>query len=98
MRVKLQRVMGKVGMDGGDVRQWCAKQHHCEVMVGQSPQSCGEAQDDTAPSSKRLGVVPPLETKPKRRREEVWHAQGTCPRRFPCARTAMTHGGSFSWR
>jgi hypothetical protein len=66
----------KVGMDGGYVRNWCAKKHHFEVIVGKSTRSFGEDKDDKAPSSKRFGFVQTLETKPKRRLDEVLHSQG----------------------
>ena len=32
----------KVGIDGGYVRNWCAKQHHFEVIVGKSTRAFGE--------------------------------------------------------
>src|SRR5499433_2679994 len=66
----------KVGIDGGYVRNWCAKKHHFEVIVGKSTHTCGAQEADQAPSSKRFGFVQTLETKPKRRLYEVLHAQG----------------------
>jgi hypothetical protein len=66
----------KVGIDGGYVRNWCAKKHNFEVIVGKSTLSFGEDQDDQGPSSKRFGFVQTLDTKPKRRLYEVLHAQG----------------------
>src|SRR5215475_1122983 len=66
----------KVGIDGGYVRNWCAKKHNFEVIVGKSTRACGEHEADKAPSSKRFGFVQTLDTKPKRRLYEVLHAQG----------------------
>jgi hypothetical protein len=66
----------KVGIDGGYVRNWCAKKHNFEVIVGKSTLSFGEDKDDQGPSSKRFGFVQTLDTKPKRRLYEVLHAQG----------------------
>ncbi len=66
----------KVGIDGGYVRNWCAKKHNFEVIVGKSTLSFGEDKDDEGPSSKRFGFVQTLDTKPKRRLYEVLHAQG----------------------
>jgi hypothetical protein len=66
----------KVGIDGGYVRNWCAKKHHFEVIVGKSTLSFREEEADKAPSSKRFGFVQTLDTKPKRRLYEVLHAQG----------------------
>src|SRR6266853_5292599 len=65
-----------VGIDGGDVRNWCAKKHNFEVIVGKSTLSFGEDKDDQGPSSKRFGFVQTLDTKPKRRLYELLHAQG----------------------
>jgi hypothetical protein len=58
------------------VRNWCAKKHNFEVIVGKSTLSFGEDQDDQGPSSKRFGFVQTLDTKPKRRLYEVLHSQG----------------------
>jgi len=66
----------KVGIDGGYVRNWFAKKHHFEVIVGKSTRSFREDEADKAPSSKRFGFVQTLDTKPKRRLYEVLHAQG----------------------
>ena len=66
----------KVGIDGGYVRNWFAKKHHFEVIVGKSTLSFREDEADKAPSSKRFGVVQTLDTKPKRRLYEVLQAQG----------------------
>ena len=66
----------KVGIDGGYVRNWFAKKHNFEVIVGKSTLSFGEDKDDQGPSSKRFGFVQTLDTKPKRRLYEVLHAQG----------------------
>ena len=56
-----------VGIDGGYGRNWCAKKHNFEVIVGTSTLSGSEAEADQAPSSKRFGFVQTLDTKPKRR-------------------------------
>jgi hypothetical protein len=66
----------KVGIDGGYVRNWCAKKHNFEVMVGKSTRAFGEHEEDKPSSSTRFGFVQTLETKPKRRLYEVWHSQG----------------------
>ena len=58
------------------MRNWYAKKHNFEVIVGKSMRSFGEDKDDKSPSSKRLGFVQTLDTKPKRRLYEVLHAQG----------------------
>src|SRR5262245_2076338 len=47
----------KAGIDGGYVRNWCAKKHHFEVIVGKSTLSSREEEADKAPSSKRFGFV-----------------------------------------
>jgi hypothetical protein len=65
-----------VGIDGGDVRNWFAKKHNFEVIVGKSTLSCREDDEDKAPSSKRFGFVQTLDTKPKRRLYEVLHSPG----------------------
>ena len=46
----------KVGIDGGYVRNWCAKKHNFEVIVGKSTHAFGEDDADKTPSSKRLVV------------------------------------------
>jgi hypothetical protein len=66
----------KVGIDGGYVRNWCAKKHHFEVIVGKRTHAFGEGEADKKPSSKRFGFVQTLDTKPKRRLYEVLHSQG----------------------
>src|SRR5215471_11363506 len=66
----------KVGIDGGYVRNWFAKKHNFEVIVGKSTLSFREEDADKAPSSKRFGFVQTLETKPQRRLYEVLHSQG----------------------
>ena len=66
----------KVGIDGGYVRNWFAKKHNFEVIVGKSTRAFGEDEADKAPSSKRFGFVQTLDTKPKRRLYEVLHSQG----------------------
>jgi len=65
-----------VGIDGGYVRNWLAKKHNFEVIVGKSTLSFSEDNDTKAPASKRFGFVPTLDTKPKRRLYEVLHSQG----------------------
>jgi hypothetical protein len=66
----------KVGIDGGYVRNWCAKQPNFEVIVGKSTRAFGENEADKRPSSKRFGFVQTLDTKPKQRLYEVLHSQG----------------------
>jgi hypothetical protein len=66
----------KVGIDGGYVRNWFAKKHNFEVIVGKSTLSFREDEADKAPSSKRFGFVQTLDTKPKRRLHEVLQSQG----------------------
>jgi hypothetical protein len=65
-----------VGIDGGYVRNWCAKKHRFEVIVGKSVLSVREDEDVQSPSPKRLGFVQTLDTKPKRRLYEMWQSQG----------------------
>jgi hypothetical protein len=66
----------KVGIDGGYVRNWYAKKHNFEVIVGKSTLSFREDEADKAPSSKRFGFVQTLDIKPKRRLYEVLQSQG----------------------
>src|SRR6266699_1285718 len=66
----------KVGIDGGYVRNWFAKKHNFEVIVGKSTRAFSEDEEDKTPSSKRFGFVQTLDTKPKRRLYEVLHSQG----------------------
>jgi hypothetical protein len=66
----------KVGIDGGYVRNWFAKKHNFEVIVGKRTRAFGENEADKTSSSKRFGFVQTLDTKPKRRLYEVLHAQG----------------------
>jgi len=66
----------KVGIDGGYVRNWFAKKHNFEVIVGKSTLSFIEDEEDKAASSKRFGFVQTLDTKPKRRLYEVLQSQG----------------------
>ena len=81
----------KVGIDGGYVRNWCAKKHNFEVIVGKSTLSFGEDKDDQGPSSKRFGFVQTLDTKPKRRLYEVLHSQGLqMNQTLPFSRMATT--------
>jgi hypothetical protein len=66
----------KVGIDGGYVRNWFAKKHNFEVIVGKSTRAFGEKEADKTSASKRIGFVQTLDTKPERRLYEVLHAQG----------------------
>src|SRR4030095_4954587 len=66
----------KVGIDGGYVRNWFAKKHNFEVIVGKSTRAFGEDEANKTPSSKRFGFVQTLDIKPKRRLYEVLHSQG----------------------
>src|SRR5713226_5318263 len=50
----------KVGIDGGYVRNWFAKKHNFEVIVGKSTRTFGEDEADRPPSSKRFGFVQTL--------------------------------------
>jgi hypothetical protein len=60
-----------VGIDGGYVRDWEAKQHNFEVIVGKSTLAFKRAEEEETPSSKRFGFVQTLDTKAKRRLYEV---------------------------
>jgi hypothetical protein len=75
-RLPLPHGAFKVGMDGGYVRNWFAKKHNFEVIVGKSTHAFGEDEEAKKPSSKRFGFVQTLDTKPKRRLYEALHAQG----------------------
>src|SRR5215510_13468150 len=65
-----------VGIDGGYMRDWEAKQHHFEVIVGKSTLAFRRDAEDETPSSKRLGFVQTGDPKPKRRLYEVLKSQG----------------------
>ena len=65
-----------VGIDGGYVRDWEAKKHNFEVIVGQSTLAFKRDEDEETPSSKRFGFVQTVDTKPKRRLYEVLKSQG----------------------
>jgi hypothetical protein len=65
-----------VGIDGGYVRDWEAKRHNFEVIVGKSPLAFKRNEEDETPSSKRFGFVQTVDTKPKRRLFEVLESQG----------------------
>jgi hypothetical protein len=65
-----------VGLDGGDVRPWCAQKPHCAVMVGTRTRAVGAADADQPPSRHRLGVGHTLETQPQRRVAAVLPAPG----------------------
>jgi hypothetical protein len=63
-------------MDGGYVRDWEAKRHNFEVIVGKSTLAFKRDEDEDHSSSKRFGFVQTLDTKPKRRLFEVLTSQG----------------------
>ena len=65
-----------VGIDGGYVRDWEAKKHHFEVIVGKSTLAFTRDEDEETPSSKRFGFVQTVDTKSKRRLYEVLQSQG----------------------
>jgi hypothetical protein len=67
-----------VGIDGGYVRDWEAKKHNFEVIVGKSTLAFTREEDEEEehPSSKRFGFVQTVDTKPKRRLYEVLKSQG----------------------
>ena len=65
-----------MGIDGGYVRDWEAKKHHFEVIVGKSTLAFKRDEDDEPPASKRFGFVQTLDEKPKRRLYEVLQSQG----------------------
>ena len=65
-----------VGIDGGYVRDWEAKKHNFEVIVGKSTLAFKRDEEDETPASKRFGFVQTLDTKPKRRLHEVLTSQG----------------------
>jgi hypothetical protein len=65
-----------VGIDGGYVRDWEAKKHNFEVIVGKSILAFKRDEEEDTPSSKRFGFVQTLDAKPKRRLFEVLHSQG----------------------
>src|SRR5712691_358126 len=65
-----------VGIDGGYVRDWEAKKHNFEVIVGKSTLAFKRDEEEDQPSSKRFGFVQTLDTKPKRRLYEVLQSQG----------------------
>ena len=66
-----------VGIDGGYVRDWAAKQRNFEVIVGKSTLAFKrDEEDEPTPSSKRFGFVQTEDTKSKRRLYEVLTSQG----------------------
>ena len=65
-----------VGMDGGYVRDWEAKKHNFEVIVGKSTLAFKRDEEEEHPSSKRFGFVQTLDTKSKRWLYEVLQSQG----------------------
>ena len=65
-----------VGIDGGYVRDWEAKQHNFEVIVGKSTLAFTRDEDEETPSSKRFGFVQTVDTKSKRRLYAVLQSQG----------------------
>src|SRR4051812_4426610 len=50
----------KIGIDGGYVRNWFAKKHNFEIIVGKSTRAFGEHEEDKPSSSKRFGFVQTL--------------------------------------
>src|SRR2546429_7148893 len=54
----------KVGIDGGYVRNWFAKKHNFEVIVGKSTRRFGEDKDDKSPPTKGFGFWRRRERKP----------------------------------
>jgi hypothetical protein len=58
------------------VRDWEAKKHNFEVIVGKSTLAFTRDEDEDHPSSKRFGFVQTVDTKPKRRLYEVLKSQG----------------------
>lgn len=67
-----------VGIDGGYVRNWSDKKHKFEVIVGQGIlnfEAGEEGEEDRAPSLKRFGFVPTLDTQSKQRLYEVLQSQ-----------------------
>src|SRR5215208_2190063 len=64
-----------VGIDGGYVRDWEAKKHNFEVIVGKSILAFKRDEDEDHPSSTRVGFVQTLDTKSKRRLFEVLKSQ-----------------------
>ena len=65
-----------VGIDGGYVRDWDAKKHNFEVIVGKSTLAFKRDEEDETPASKRFGFVQTVDTKSKRRLYEVLKSQG----------------------
>jgi hypothetical protein len=65
-----------VGIDGGYVRDWEAKKHNFEVIVGKSTLAFTRDEDEEIPSSKRFGFVQTIDTTSKRRLYEVLKSQG----------------------
>jgi hypothetical protein len=65
-----------VGIDGGYVRDWDAKQWNFEVIVGKRMLAFKRDDEQETPSSKCFGFVQTFDTKPKRRLFEVLKSQG----------------------
>jgi hypothetical protein len=65
-----------VGNDGGYMRDWEAKKHNFEVIVGKSTLAFKRDEDESLPLSKRCGFVQTVDTKSKRRLYEVLKSQG----------------------
>lgn len=65
-----------VGIDGGSVRDWEAKKHNFEVIVGKSTLAFTRDAAEAHPSSKRFGFMHTVDTKPKRRLDEVLKSHG----------------------
>jgi hypothetical protein len=65
-----------VGMDGGYVRDWEAKKHNFEVIVGKSTLASKREEEEEHPSHKCFGFVQTCDTKSKRRLYEVLKSRG----------------------
>jgi hypothetical protein len=65
-----------VGIDGGYVRDWEAKKHNFEGIVGKSTLAFTRDDKQETPASKRFGFVQTFDPKPKRRLYEILHSQG----------------------
>ena len=85
-----------IGIDGGYVRDWEAKQRNFEVIVGNSTLALRDEEADV-PSSKCFGFVQTFDTKRKRRLFEVLKSQGfqmnqqITLRRGDCDRLCRAH-------
>ena len=59
------------------MRDWEAKKHNFEVIVGKSTLAFTRDEDEETPSSKRFGFVQTVDTKSKRRLFEVLNPTAT---------------------